>query len=79
MPSRGVLPPSDPTAPKGDGMLHVITCPTGFIGSIRDLKVREERFLADRKLARPGSIVDEFLRLRCLKIGRFLLQLTSPG
>jgi len=43
-------------------MPHIITCPTGLTGSIRGLKVREERFLADRKLAKTGSVVDELLR-----------------
>ena len=43
-------------------MPHIITCPTGLTGSIRGLKVREERFLADRKLAKSGSVVDELLR-----------------
>jgi hypothetical protein len=43
-------------------MSHVIHCPSGLSGSIRGLKVREERFLADRKLAKAGTIVDELLR-----------------
>ena len=43
-------------------MPHIITCPTGLAGSIRGLKVREERFLADRKLAKSGAIIDELLR-----------------
>jgi len=43
-------------------MSCTITCPSGLTGSIRALKVREERFLADRKLAKSGSVVDELLR-----------------
>jgi hypothetical protein len=43
-------------------MTHVIHCPSGLSGSIRGLKVREERFLADRKLAKAGTLVDELLR-----------------
>lgn len=41
---------------------HLITCPSGLAGSIRGLKVREERILADRKLQKSGGIVDELLR-----------------
>jgi hypothetical protein len=41
---------------------NIITCPSGLTGSIRGLKVREERFLSDRKLQRAGGIVDELLR-----------------
>jgi hypothetical protein len=40
---------------------HLITCPSGLAGSIRGLKVREERILADRKLQKSGGIVDELL------------------
>lgn len=43
-------------------MPHIIHCPSGLTGSIRGLKVREERVLADRKLQKAGSIVDELLR-----------------
>jgi hypothetical protein len=43
-------------------MPHLITCPSGLVGSIRGLKVREERILADRKLQKSGGIVDELLR-----------------
>ena len=35
-------------------MSHVITCPSGLTGSVRGMKVREERILADRKLAKSG-------------------------
>ncbi len=43
-------------------MPNIIHCPSGLTGSIRGLKVREERVLADRKLQKAGSIVDELLR-----------------
>jgi hypothetical protein len=43
-------------------MPHIITCPTVLTGSIRGLEVREERFLAERNLAKTGSVVDELLR-----------------
>ncbi len=39
-------------------MSHVITCPSGLTGRIRGMKVREERVLADRKLAKSGGQVD---------------------
>jgi hypothetical protein len=42
-------------------MPHIIHCPSGLTGSIRGLKVCEERVLADRKLQKAGSIVDELL------------------
>jgi len=32
-------------------MADVITCPSGLTGRVRGMKVREERVLADRKLA----------------------------
>ncbi|MCC6642358.1 MAG: hypothetical protein IT386_14455 [Deltaproteobacteria bacterium] len=43
-------------------MPHPVRCPSGLAGTIRGLKVREERILADRKLAKSNSIVDELLR-----------------
>ena len=43
-------------------MPHTIRCPSGLTGSIRGLKVREERVLADRKIAKAGGVVDELLR-----------------
>ena len=43
-------------------MPHIIHCQSGLTGSIRGLKVREERVLADRKLQKAGRIVDELLR-----------------
>lgn len=42
-------------------MADVITCPSGLSGRIRGMKVREERVLADRKLAKSGGQVDELL------------------
>ena len=43
-------------------MSDIITCPSGISGRIRGLKVREERFLADRKLAKSGAQIDELLK-----------------
>lgn len=42
-------------------MSDVITCPSGLTGRIRGMKVREERILADRKLAKHGGQMDELL------------------
>jgi hypothetical protein len=42
-------------------MSEIITCPTGLTGRIRGMKVREERVLADRRLAKSGGQVDELL------------------
>ena len=42
-------------------MSHTITCPSGLTGRIRGMKVREERVLADRKLAKSGGQVDILL------------------
>ena len=42
-------------------MSEIITCPSGLSGCIRGMKVREERILADRKLAKNGGQVDELL------------------
>ena len=47
-------------------MSEIITCPSGLTGRIRGMKVREERVLADRKLAKSGGQVDELL-LSCWK------------
>ncbi len=38
-----------------------IICPSGLSGRIRGLKVREERILTDRKLAKSGGQVDQLL------------------
>jgi len=42
-------------------MANVITCPSGLSGRVRGMKVREERVLADRKLAKSGGQIDELL------------------
>jgi hypothetical protein len=42
-------------------MNDIITCPTGLSGRIRPLKVREERVLANRRLAKQKSQMDELL------------------
>lgn len=43
-------------------MIETITCPSGLTGQIRGMKVREERILTDRKLARSGNQVEELLK-----------------
>ncbi|MFM2419699.1 MAG: hypothetical protein RL385_4422 [Pseudomonadota bacterium] len=42
-------------------MADIITCPSGLPGRVRGMKVREERVLADRKLAESGGQSDELL------------------
>lgn len=42
-------------------MANVVTCPSGLSGMVRGMKVREERVLADRKLAKHGGQLDELL------------------
>jgi len=42
-------------------MSDTITCPSGLQGRIRGMKVREERILADRQLAKSGGQVDQLL------------------
>jgi len=42
-------------------MATVIQCPSGVVGRIRGMKVREERVLSDRKLAKAGSQLEELL------------------
>ncbi|HHH28699.1 MAG TPA: hypothetical protein ENK57_10200 [Polyangiaceae bacterium] len=42
-------------------MSHTITCPSRLTGRIRGMKVREERVLADRKLAKSGGQGDALL------------------
>jgi hypothetical protein len=42
-------------------MSQLITCPSGLTGRIRGMKVREERILTDRKLAKGGGQIDELL------------------
>jgi hypothetical protein len=42
-------------------MSNVIACPSGLTGRIRGMKVREERILADRKLAKSGGQLEQIL------------------
>lgn len=42
-------------------MSNNITCPSGIVGRIRGMKAREERVLADRKLARSGAQLEQIL------------------
>ena len=42
-------------------MADIITCPSGLQSRVRGMKVREERVLADRKLAKSGGQIDELL------------------
>lgn len=42
-------------------MSNTITCPSGLVGRIRGMKAREERILADRKLARSGAQLEQIL------------------
>jgi hypothetical protein len=42
-------------------MSELISCPSGLTGRIRGMKVREERILTDRRLARDGGQLDELL------------------
>jgi hypothetical protein len=42
-------------------MPGVLKCPSGLQGRIRGMKVREERVLSDRKLAKAGSQLEELL------------------
>jgi hypothetical protein len=42
-------------------MSQVITCPSGLRGRVRGMKVREERVLADRALAKSGGQVEALL------------------
>lgn len=43
-------------------MSQVVSCPSGLSGRVRGMKVREERILADRKLAKDGGQLDELLK-----------------
>ena len=42
-------------------MADTITCPSGLTGRIRGMKASEERILADRKLAKSGSQLEQIL------------------
>ena len=48
-------------------MSEIIICPTGLTGRIRGMKVREERILSDRKLAKAGGQVDELRAPRSVR------------
>ncbi len=43
-------------------MVEPIACPSGLLGRVRGMKVREERVLADRSLAKSGGQLEELLR-----------------
>jgi hypothetical protein len=43
-------------------MEKLITCPSGLTGKVRGLRVREERILADRQLAKSGEQTDALLK-----------------
>ncbi len=43
-------------------MMDILRCPSGLSGRVRGMKVREERVLADRALAKSGGQLDELLR-----------------
>src|SRR5690349_697921 len=40
---------------------RTIVCPSGLMGTVRGLKVKEERILADRRLAQGGEQMDALL------------------
>ena len=42
-------------------MADVVTCPSGLLGRVRGMKVREERVLADRRVAKAGTQLEELL------------------
>jgi hypothetical protein len=42
-------------------MTTIVTCPSGLAGRIRGMRTREERILADRRLAKNGGQLDEIL------------------
>lgn len=51
--------------------MHLITCPSGFAGNARGLKIRELQLLADPNLVRGGKNIDIMLGL--------LSEVTQPG
>ncbi|MCD6499546.1 MAG: hypothetical protein J7M25_14735 [Deltaproteobacteria bacterium] len=57
-------------------MSEIITCPSGLSGRIRGMKVREERVLADRKLAKNGGQVDEVESVEAHERRKFIEELT---
>src|SRR5262245_2194140 len=42
-------------------MSETITCPSGLTGRVRGMKAKEERILADRKLAKSGAQLEQLL------------------
>ncbi len=42
-------------------MSDIVTCPSGLSGRLRGMRVREEKILVDRKLAKSGTQLDELL------------------
>src|SRR5262245_59513947 len=42
-------------------MGETITCPSGLTGTLRGMRVREEKVLTDKKLAWSGGQLDELL------------------
>jgi hypothetical protein len=61
-----VLSPNDARWPRSvRSMTDVITCPSGLTGRRRGMRVREERVLVDRKLAKGEAKVRPY----CLRAG----------
>jgi len=59
-----------------------ITCPSGLSGRIRGMKAREERILADRKLAKSGGQIDQILAAcweETLDPGPYTFGLSAPN
>jgi len=59
-----------------------ITCPSGLSGRIRGMKAREERILADRKLAKSGGQVEQILSAcweETLEAGPYSFGLSAPN
>jgi hypothetical protein len=62
-------------------MSEEITCPSGLMGRIRGMKAREERILADRKLAKSGLQLDEILAAcweKTLEMGPYAFGVGAP-
>lgn len=62
-------------------MSDTIACPSGLTGVIRGMKVREERILIDRKLAKAGGQLDELLAAcweDTLEPGPYTFEATKP-
>jgi len=59
-----------------------ITCPSGLSGRVRGMKAREERILADRKLAKSGGQLDQILAAcweETLDPGPYSFGMTAPN